>query len=164
MLDLPEERARAAWPWLPENFRPPAEDSPALEADEVEALEICARAEAQATAAHPFVEHFWCGIPEASGGNAHLRVTVTPHLANRLGHVQGGLLLGMAMKVANAATRPRMRLSNISAYFVSPGVGPVLDVHSSVTHQGRRLAVMRTQITAASGKLVLEATSQHVAA
>ena len=68
------------------------------------------------------------------------------------------------MKVANAAAPEDMRLSNISAYFVSPGIGPVLDVHSNVTQQGRSLAIVRTQIIGASGKLVLETTSQHVLA
>ena len=54
------------------------------------------------------------------------------------------------------------RLSNISAYFISPGLGPALDVESTVIQQGRSLAVVRTSIRAASGKLVLEASSQHV--
>jgi acyl-coenzyme A thioesterase PaaI-like protein len=57
-----------------------------------------------------------------------------------------------------------MRLSNISAWFVSPGLGPQLKVRSNVVQQGRNLAVVRTQILGASGKLVLEATSQHAAA
>lgn len=163
LLDLPEDRARTPWPWLPEDFRLAPQQSIELDADELAALEACERAEAAATAEHRFIEHFWCGIPEASNGEAHLRVKVTPHLGNRMGHVQGGLLLGMAMKVANAATPRGMQLSNISAYFVSPGVGPVLDVHSTISHQGRRLATVCTQISGASGKLVLEAASQHVA-
>ena len=44
LLDLPQEQARVAWPWLPENFRLAAGDSLALEADEVEALENVDRA------------------------------------------------------------------------------------------------------------------------
>ena len=162
LLALTEDRARVPWPWLPEGFRLEARDSMAFDANELLALEACELAEAAATEAHPFIEHFWCGIPQANEGKAHLRVRVTPHLGNRIGHVQGGLLLGMAVKVANAAAPEDMRLSNVSAYFVSPGVGPVVDVHSQLTQRGRSLATVRTQILGGSGKVVLETTSQHV--
>jgi acyl-coenzyme A thioesterase PaaI-like protein len=139
-----------------------AGDSISLTADELLALQACEQAEAAATAMHPFIEHFWCGIPEADHGRARLRVAVTPHVANRIGHVQGGLLLGLAVKVANAAAPGDMRLSNISNYFLSPGVGKCLDIHSRIEHQSRSLAIARTQVMSDSGKLVLEATSQHV--
>jgi acyl-coenzyme A thioesterase PaaI-like protein len=164
LLDLPSDRVRPRWPWLPEGFRLAPEEASALDVSERKALELCERAEAAATAQYPFIEHFWCGVPRSSGGEAHLQVPVARHLGNRIGHVQGGLLLGMAMKVADCAVSAHMRLSNISAYFVSPGTGPALTVISHVTHQGRRMATVRTRIVAANDKLVLEASSQHVAA
>jgi acyl-coenzyme A thioesterase PaaI-like protein len=162
LLDLPDDKARMPWPWVPEGFRPAHQDSVTFDSNELKTLESCEIAEAAATEAHPFIEHFWCGIPEAGEGKAYLQVSVTPHVANRAGHVQGGLLLGTAVKVANTAAPQNMRLSNLSVYFVRPGVGPVLDVHSNVTQQGRSLAMVRTQIIGTSGKLVLETTSQHV--
>jgi acyl-coenzyme A thioesterase PaaI-like protein len=88
---------------------------------------------------------------------------VTPHLGNRVAHVHGGVLLGAAASVASAAVPARMRLSNISSWFVSPGLPPRLEVRSEVLQHGRNLAVVRTQILGASGKLVLETTSQHIA-
>jgi len=91
-------------------------------------------------------------------------VPVSPHLGNRSGHIHGGMLLGMAMQVAGAALAPTMALSNISAWFVKPGQGPRVKVRSKVVQQGRTLAVVRTQITNTEGRLVLEATSQHIAA
>jgi len=162
LLDLPEGVERKQWPWLPAGFPEPGE-AVTFDPDELRALEFCARAEAAATQPHPFIEHFWCGIPERQEGGASLQVPVTPHLGNRIGHVQGGLLLGTAVKVANAAAPETMRLSNISAYFVSPGLGPVLDVHSEVMQQGRKLALVRTRINGPSGKRVLETVSQHAA-
>jgi len=162
LLDLPEGTARAASPWLPEGYTLKDPDPPTFDANEHRALQACETAEAAATEAHPFIEHFWCGVPEASDGKAQLRLHVAPHLGNRIGHIQGGLLLGTAVKVANAAASDGKRLSNISAYFVSPGVDPVLHVHSETVQQGRRLAVVRTRIVNESGKLVLETTSQHV--
>lgn len=162
LQDLPEDKARMPWPWLPAGFTPAHQDSCKFDSDELRALETCALAEAAATEAHPFIEHFWCGIPEAGEGKAYLQVRVTPHVANRIGHVHGGLLLGAAVKVANAAAPDDMRLSNMSVYFVRPGVGPVLEVRSNVTQRGRSLAIVRTQIINGSGKLVLDTTSQHV--
>ena len=164
LLNLPEGEIQPPQVWLPEGFEPEPLDAITFDANENEALASCERAEAAATEALPFIEHFWCGIPEPAEGKAHLSVRVTPHLGNRAGHAHGGLLLGTVARVANAALSGNMRLSNISAWFVSPGSGPRLEVHSSVMQQGRNLALVRTQILGASGKLVLEATSQHTAA
>src|SRR5690606_31111830 len=125
-----------------DGFRLAPEDAGAPDAAEVEVLARCEQAEAAATEAHPFIEHFWCGLPRRQNGDACLEVPVARHLGNRLGHVQGGLLLGMAMKTADRALPAAMRLSNISAYFISPGMGPALTVRSNVTHQGRRLATV----------------------
>jgi acyl-coenzyme A thioesterase PaaI-like protein len=163
LLDLPEGETQPPQAWLPEGFEPEPLDGIVFDANEREALESCARAEAAATEAFPFIEHFWCGIPESAEGKAHLNVQVTPHLGNRAGHAHGGLLLGTAARVANAALPADMRLSNISAWFVSPGLGPRLDVQSSVLQQGRNLSLVRTRILGATGKLVLETMSQHVA-
>lgn len=164
LLDLPQGQARQPWPWLPEGLRMESLEGLSLDDSEEEALAACAAAESAATQVQPFIEHFWCGIPHTTPGGASLRVDVTRHLANRGGHVQGGLLLGMAMRVAGTAASVDMRLSNISAYFVSPGLGPTLDVESMVIQQGRSLALVRTSIRGSSGKLVLEASSQHVLA
>ena len=164
MLDLPQGKPPPPPPWLQEPIEPGPLHAIDFDCNEREALKSCERAEAAATEAFPFIEHFWGGIPEAEDGKAHLDVSVAPHLGNTVGHVHGGLLLGMAARVANAALPANMRLSNISAWFVSPGLGPRLKVLSSVVQQGRNLALVRYQIRGASGKLVLETTSQHVSA
>ena len=163
LLELPTGQTRAQWPWLPDDFKLEPPDAIAFATQELEALKACEQAEAAVTAQHPLIEHFWCGIPETSGGKACLQLSVAPHFGNRLGHVQGGLLVGMAIKVASAAARRDTRLSNISAYILSLATGPVLDVHSHVVRQGRNLTLVQTRITGASGKPVVEATSQHVA-
>jgi len=164
MRDLPDGKTLSPRPWLAEATDPGPIEGLALDSNELEAVRRCERAEAEATEAFPFIEHFWGGIPQATDGGAHLNVPVAAHLGNRVGHAHGGLLLGIAARVANAAVPPNLRLSNISAWFISPGLGPDLEVRSSVVQQGRSIAVVRTQIVGASNKLVLEATSQHVAA
>ena len=163
MLDLPEGRTQKVLPWLPESLSSEPLDTAALDPHERDAVKACRRAEAAATAAQPFIDHFWCGIPKSSEGKARLSVPVTAHLGNRVGQVHGGVLVGMAASVANAAAPATSRLSNISAWFISPGQGPRLQVRSSTVYGGRNLTVVRTQIFSAARKLVLDVTSQHVA-
>ena len=164
MLDLPAGTTQTVMPWVPEGLA--NEDDVAVELDDNEraAVRRCREAERAATTEHPFVEHFWCGVPAAGEGKARLVVKVAPHLGNRVAQVHGGMLLGLAAQVAGAALPGTMMLSNLSAWFIKPGEGPRLTVRSKVVQQGRNLAVVRTQITGAEGRLVLEATSQHLAA
>lgn len=164
MFELPGGATQVQEPWLPEALASAPPEALELDDPERAALKACRRAEAAATEAHPFIDHFWCGIPSAREGKASLAVPVTPHLGNRVGQVHGGVLLGMAARVAAAALPPGMRLSNITAWFISPGQSPRLKVRSTVVQQGRTLAVVRTQISSAEGKLVLEVTSQHLTA
>lgn len=163
MLELPPGTTQRAHPWVSEELRDIPLDSIELDNDELQAVKACRRAEAAASDAHPFIDHFWCGIPRTGEGKAQLTVKVMAHLGNRVGHVHGGVLLGMAAQVASAAVPAGMRLSNIAAWFVSPGLGPRLKVRSKVVQQGRNLALVRTQILSATGKLVLDVTSQHAA-
>jgi acyl-coenzyme A thioesterase PaaI-like protein len=163
IVDLPSGATQSAMPWPTGGLA--SEEIPAresLEDHERQVMDSVERAEAAASAALPFIEHFWCGIPAVEAGKAALAVPVTPHLGNRVGQVHGGILLGLATRVA-AAALPAKRLSNVSAWFVSPGQGAALEVRSTVVHDGRNLAVVLTQILSAAGALVLEATSQHVA-
>ena len=162
MLDLPPGTTQRAHPWVADELLEMPLDAE-LDQEEQEAVKACRRAESAASDAHPFIDQFWCGIAKAGEGKAQLTVKVTPHLGNRVGHVHGGVLLGMAAQVASAAAPANMRLSNIAAWFVSPGLGPRLKVRSKVVQQGRNLAVVHTQIVSATGKLVLEVTSQHAA-
>ena len=164
MFDLPGGATQGQLPWLPEELASAAPEAVEFDDQERAALKACRRAEAAATETHPFIDHFWCGIPSVREDKASLDVAVTPHLGNRVGQVHGGVLLGMAARVASAAVPSDMRLSNITAWFVSPGLPPRLKVRSTVVQRGRTLAVVRTRITGAESKLVLDVTSQHLTA
>jgi acyl-coenzyme A thioesterase PaaI-like protein len=163
LLDLAKGAEQVTRPWVPPELAREPLEPVEFDQAEAEALAMCARAEAAASRKHPFIEHFWCGIPEVHADGADLTVEVTAHLGNRVRHVHGGVLLGAAAYVASAATRSTKRLSNISAYFVSPGLPPRLQVRSRLVQQGRNFSVVRTQIVRPDGKLVLETTSQHAA-
>ncbi len=165
LFEMPPGSRRIALPWmrgaLPKQ-KPPKID--ALENHESQVLKRFDHAAQAATRDVPFIEHFWCGTPLARQGKAHLTVAVSPHLGNRSGNVHGGMLVGMAAQVANAAAPATMRLSNVSAWFISPGRGPKLRVRSEVVQAGRSFALVRTEILSAQGKRVIEAISQHVIA
>ncbi len=82
-----------------------------------------------------FLEPFWMD-PIAPGDDAVLTIATGPHTGNRVGHVQGGLLVGFAARAGVNAAPSSMRLSSISAWFVSPGRGK-LRVRSQALHRGR---------------------------
>jgi acyl-coenzyme A thioesterase PaaI-like protein len=92
-----------------------------------------------------------------------MRVALGPHLGNRVGHVQGGISFGMAAACACAAVPSTMMLSNVSAWYISPGHGKALTVRSRVVHAGRSLAVVRTELKTTGGDKVLEVVTQHIA-
>jgi acyl-coenzyme A thioesterase PaaI-like protein len=163
LLPLPAGETQVVLPWVSEGLEVPALAVRDLADDEREILKSSRRAERAATVELPFIEHFWCGIPVAKDGKAQLTATVTPHMGNRVGQVHGGVLLGAAAQVASAAAPRGMRLSNVSAWFVSPGQPPRMKVRSEVLQQSRNFAVVHTRITGAAGRLVLEVTSQHIA-
>ena len=83
------------------------------------------------------------------------------HASNRVGHVQGGLLMGLAATTASAAVPSSWALSAITAFFVSPGQGKALRARARVVHQGLMTAVVRTEVTGPDGRRVLDATTTH---
>ena len=110
-----------------------------------------------------FLDHFWGITPQRTADGAQCLVSTGPQLANRVGHVQGGILMGMAAATARCAAPNHPLLSNLSAWFTGPGRGDTLLVKSWPVHTGRNLAVVRTEITGENGARVLEATSAHAA-
>jgi len=127
-----------------------------LQEEELDAGErdILRRADAALAAGGNFIGHFW--------GDAH-RLKNGLHVGNRVGHAQGGILIAMAAKSAAARLPEGWRLSGITALYVSPGEGPTLRARSSVIHQGRLTAVVRTQVSGRDRRRVLEVVTTHCA-
>ena len=110
-----------------------------------------------------FIQHFWGILPKPTAGGSTCRVKIGPQIGNRVGHVQGGILIGLAQATASAAVPQHPALSNISAWYISPGHGKALSVRSKILHAGRSFAVVRTEVKNADGTRVLEAVSNHAA-
>jgi acyl-coenzyme A thioesterase PaaI-like protein len=115
----------------------------------------------RADAHHAFITHFWGTAAHTTDDGAECVMPNGAHVANRVGHVQGGLLVGLAAATARAALTPAWRLSAISAWFVGPGEGPALTARSSLVHRGKLTAVVRTEITGARMRRVLECVTAH---
>ena len=109
----------------------------------------------------PFIRHFWGFVPQAARGAASCVMPIGPHVGNRVGFVQGGILLGLAAVTASAALPESWRLSAIAAAFISPGEGAALKAQANVVHHGRRVSVVRTELTRSDGRRVLEVMSSH---
>jgi acyl-coenzyme A thioesterase PaaI-like protein len=111
----------------------------------------------------PFMRHFWGFLPQATPGGASCVMPNGPHVGNRVGFVQGGILLGLGAATASAALPDTWLLSAITAAFISPGQGPALEARASLVHQGQRVATVRTEVRRSDGRRVLEAMSTHLA-
>ena len=117
--------------------------------------------ERSAKTRQPFIRHFWGFLPQAARGAATCVMPIGPHVGNRVGFVQGGILLGLAAVTASAALPDTWTLSGISAAFISPGDGAALKAQANVVHHGRRVSVVRTELTRSDGRRVLEVMSSH---
>lgn len=134
-----------------------------LDSQELAILKACDAALRKASPEASFIQCLWGGKPRRTAYGASNRVPIRPQIANRVGHVHGGILFGLAAANACAAAPQSMMLWNLSAFFISPGCGKNLAIKSRLLHAGRTIAVVRTEIRNADGKIVLEATSNHVA-
>lgn len=106
-----------------------------------------------------FVEGFW-GARAVEGEGA---LRNGPHTANRVGHLQGGLLFSLSAQTAASALPPGWHLSGIKALYIRPGEGAQLRAKSTVLHQGGLTAVVRTEVRGRGRRRVLEVLSTHSA-
>jgi len=163
LLDPPPGLTLGPLPW--ERAEPPSilpVDIGKLESHESTILKACDAALAKSSPQTSFIQNFWGGAPRRSKHGANNRVVIGPHIGNRVGHVQGGILLGLAATNACAAAPASMMLSNVSVWYISPGRGDKLKIRSCIVHTGRTIAVVRTEIKTTGGERVLEAISQHI--
>lgn len=92
------------------------------------------------------------------------RLPVGMHVGNRVGHVQGGLLLHAALITAQAAVPEHPLLTGASAWYISPGQGKAISARATLLQSGRNIAVVRTELFNADKKRVLEVVSNHALA
>jgi len=138
---------------------------PPLKETELTAEEkaIVARADAALKDPSPsFIERFWGFLPHRTAHGASCKASNGPHIGNRVGHAQGGVLLGLAASTAACALPDTWRLSAVSAWYLRPGQGSALTAKASIVHHGRLTALARTQVMDADQNPVIEVMTTHV--
>ena len=108
--------------------------------------------------------HLWAPVVRATPDGAASRIPLGMHLGNRVGHVQGGLTMHVALATAVAAVPQHPLLTGATAWYISPGQGTALNTRSTLLQSGRNVAVVRTEVYAPGRKLVLEVISNHAIA
>lgn len=108
-----------------------------------------------------FVTHFLNFHPTRQERGGYCEVLNGPHIANRVGHVQGGVILALGMVTANASLGADWMLSGVTAAYISPGEGDAICAQSKIIHQGRMTAVVQTTIINQTGRQALEVLSTH---
>jgi acyl-coenzyme A thioesterase PaaI-like protein len=108
-----------------------------------------------------FLHHLWTPAIRATPSGAASRIALGMHLGNRVGHVQGGLTMHIALATAVAAAPQHPLLTGATAWYISPGQGKALTTRSMLLQTGRNVAVVRTEVFAPGRKLVLEVISNH---
>ena len=108
-----------------------------------------------------FIERFWGYLPHRTAAGASCKAPNGPHIGNRVGHAQGGVLLGLAASTAACALPPSWRLSAVSGWFLRPGQGEALAAKSAIVHQGRLTALARTTVSDPERRAVIEVMTTH---
>jgi acyl-coenzyme A thioesterase PaaI-like protein len=108
-----------------------------------------------------FLAHFLTLDTQPTSDGAICNVENGPHIGNRVGHVQGGIILAIGMVCATAALGDEWLLSGVTATYISPGEGETVRAQSVIVHQGRMTAVVKTSVKSGSGKTALEVLSTH---
>ena len=108
-----------------------------------------------------FLRRFWGIDTQRSGDGARGVLRNGAHVANRVGHVQGGVTMGLGMATAEGALSKDWMMSAASAWFIGPCEGQSIEATSTVIHQGKLTSLLRTQITSQNHRLGMELVTTH---
>lgn len=123
---------------------------------------VMARADKALAQGGSFIEGFWGVACEATAEGATSTITNGAHVANRVGHLQGGVQLGIAGITALAALGPDDWLTtSIDGSYLRPGEGSAFCGVAEVRHRGRTTAVVFFRLFDEQGRVILTATSTH---
>jgi len=102
----------------------------------------------------PFLQAFWDLQPTATGDLAECTMRSALHTRNRVGDIQGGVLLALAAHTSAAVTGPGWRLLDIAAQYLAAGSGP-LTARAKAQRIGRNLASISCTVIDEHGHPVL---------
>ena len=120
----------------------------------------------------PFAQHLGFEAEQIEAGHSTSRLVTRPHHLNPTGAIHGGALISLA---DNVATRMANRAQDggpnqgkfmsgidLHATFLSNQLGGTVTATARPVRVGRRVTVIRTQVTGDNDKLLLELTTTHI--
>ena len=161
-LITPEGVVLAPLPWQREHVASNAAlDEQQLKPDERQVLERCIASLALVGESESFVRCLWGGKRDADRSQPTRRLAIGAHATNRVGHVQGGVLVALAATSAIDVAPIGMQLSSVSAWFLRPGVTDVV-ARSTILHRGGRTMLVQTDVSGSDDARVLHAIAEFV--
>lgn len=133
----------------------------ALTREERKVLAVADAAIARVQAGEPFIQGFLGVKTRVLEKGATSALKNGPHIGNRVGHLQGGITMGLGITTAEAALPANWTLSSVTAWYISPGEGRTIKAKSKVVHRGRLTAVVRTEIFGKNNRRVMEMVTAH---
>ena len=125
-------------------------------------LEILQRAdEALAAQDGAFIRRFWGIDTQTLAEGAAGQLKNGAQVSNRVGHVQGGVTMALGLATAEAALSADWMMSAVSAWFIGPCEGRVIESRSEIVHRGRLTSVVRTAIVGANSRHAMEMITTH---
>lgn len=129
-----------------------------LTAEEAVVFALACDAETSGPPDSSFLEAYWGLLPQTGDGWAECVFGQGMHVANRVGDVQGGILLALATETGVAALSQQWRLVDVAArYLAAANTGGALLARAEVVKMGRQIAFVECRLTDESNRVVLRA-------
>lgn len=154
-LPVPEGRRLQPLPWERDDARVSAVRPEDLDERERGAVAAAVAAEDRAAAAATAVADELLGLRFEDAGHDRARgeLAVGLHVTNRVGHVQGGALYGVAARAAEAAAGDGLVVVDGQLQLLRPADGDVLVAEAEVLRRGRRATFAAARLSV-DGRLV----------
>lgn len=108
-----------------------------------------------------FIRRFWGIHTQTLADGASGQLKNGPQVSNRVGHLQGGVTMALGLATAEAALPADWMMSAVSAWFIGPCEGQVIESRSDLVHRGKLTRVVRTAIVGANGRRAMEMITTH---
>lgn len=134
-----------------------------LTPDEAAVLEAATRAASGDADGSAFVDRFFGLVATPVEDGARGRLVAGLHVGNRVGHLQGGVLLGLVARTCEASLPQPWRLLDLSARFVAPGASDFVEARATVLRRGRQVSYVDCEVVDPQGDVVVKASATLVA-
>jgi acyl-coenzyme A thioesterase PaaI-like protein len=150
VLPVPDGLELAVMPWERDETAPvgPVTDADLDDAEKL-AVETATESSMRAAAHGTSAREALLGVQWEAALEGRVRgfAPVGPHIANRVGHVQGGAMYGVAAAAAARAAGPGLRLADGTMQYLRPGQGQILTVEAVPSRTGRRAAFVDVRVS-----------------